>query len=115
MKVGDRIRVRLTITAKQDTEYVLIEDAFPAGCEVTERGDISEAGEWGEWWSSVDVRDDRAAFFARSVTAGTHTIEYNLRPQTPGTYHALPTLVQAMYAPEKRAFSNEATVEVRTK
>lgn len=115
MQVGDRIRVRLTITAKRDMDYVLIEDAFPAGCEVTERGDISEAYAWSEWWSSVDVRDDRAAFFARFMKVGTHTIEYNLRPQSPGTYHALPTLVQAMYAPEKRAFSTEATVEVRTK
>ena len=36
-----------------------------------------------------------------------------LRAQTPGSYHTLPALVQAMYAPETRGESAEARVEVR--
>ena len=39
----------------------------------------------------------RAHVFARSLPKGEHVIEYNLRAQTPGSYHTLPTLVQAMY------------------
>lgn len=113
LQQGDRIRVRLTLTVPRDMAYVLIEDPFPAGCEVMERGDAEEVVEWGYWWSSIDVRDDRIAFFARTLSKGTHTIEYNLRAQTPGSYHTLPTLLQAMYAPETRAESEEARVEVR--
>jgi uncharacterized protein YfaS (alpha-2-macroglobulin family) len=109
----DRIRVRLTVNVPRDMAYVLIEDPFPAGCEVTERGEAEEVVEWNYWWSSVDVRDDRVAFFARTLTKGQHVIEYNLRAQTPGVYHTLPTLLQAMYAPQTRAESAEARIEIK--
>ena len=110
---GDRIRVRLTIDAPRDMAYVLIEDPFPAGCEVNERGDASEVVDWGYWWQGVDVRDDRIAFFAKTITKGKHVIEYNLRAQTPGIYHTLPTLVQGMYTPETRAETSETRVEIK--
>ncbi len=110
---GDRIRVRLTIDSPRDMAYVLVEDPFPSGCEVNERGDASEVVEWGYWWQGVDVRDDHIAFFAKTITKGKHVIEYNLRAQTPGSYHALPTLVQGMYTPETRAETAETRVEIK--
>jgi uncharacterized protein YfaS (alpha-2-macroglobulin family) len=114
LKQGDQIRVRLTLNVTRDMSYVLIEDPFPSGCEVTERGttDVT-SDDWDYWWSSMDVRDDRIAFFARTLTKGKHTIQYNLRAQTPGSYHALPSLLQAMYAPETRAEAAETQVVVR--
>ena len=113
LRTGDQVRVRLTITVPEDLAYVVIEDPFPAGMEVTERGSVDEVSEWNYWWSSMDVRDDQIAFFARSLRHGTHVLEYNLRPLTPGTYHALPTLVQEMYAPAMRSESAETGVQVR--
>jgi uncharacterized protein YfaS (alpha-2-macroglobulin family) len=113
LRQGDRVRVRLTLNVPRDMSYVLVEDPFPSGCEVTERGSADETVEWGYWYSSVDVRDDRIAFFARRLTKGKHTIEYNLRAQTPGSYRALPALLQPMYAPAVRAESAEATVVVQ--
>jgi uncharacterized protein YfaS (alpha-2-macroglobulin family) len=113
LQSGQPIRVRLTIDAPRDMEYVLIEDAFPAGCEVSERGDADDVTDWSYWWSSVDVRDDRIAFFARDLPKGKHVVEYNLRAQTPGSYHTLPTLVQPMYAPELKALSDEARIEIK--
>ena len=110
---GDRIRVRLTIDAPRDMAYVLIEDPFPSGCEVSERGDASEVVDWGYWWQGVDVRDDHIAFFAKTITKGRHVIEYNLRAQTPGSYHTLPTLVQGMYTPDTRAETAETRVEIK--
>jgi hypothetical protein len=105
--------VRLTFQVPSDLSYVLIEDAFPSGCEVTERGEAGEGSEdWDNWWSSTDVRDDRIAFFARRMSRGKHTVEYNLRAQTPGTFAALPTLLQAMYAPDVRAESAEDRVVI---
>ncbi len=75
---GERIRVRLTITTSRELAYVLLEDPFPAGFEVTERGS-ADIEEWRYWWAGTDVRDDRVAFFVRSLPAGKHVIEYNLR------------------------------------
>ena len=113
LALGDRIKVRLTIDAPRDLSYVLIEDAFPSGLEATERGDSDEVVEWGYWWSSVDLRDDRIAFFARALSKGRHVIEYNLRAQTPGTCRALPTLVQAMYSPDIEAETAEDKLEIK--
>lgn len=114
LRVGDRVRVRLTIDAPRDVSYVLIEDAFPSGCEVTERGSAEETvDDWDSWWSSTDVRDDRVAFFARRLSRGRHVIEYNLRAQTAGDYRVLPAMLQAMYAPDLRAESEAARVTVR--
>jgi uncharacterized protein YfaS (alpha-2-macroglobulin family) len=110
---GDRLIVRLTITVPRDMSYVLIEDPYPSGCEVTERGMSDEVVEWSYWWSAIDVRDDKVAFFARNLTQGEHVIEYNLRAQTPGASHTLPTMLQAMYEPSLRAYSAEARVEVK--
>ena len=112
---GAQIRVKLTIDAPRDLDYVLIEDPFPAGCEVTQRGTADEEGNavWNYWWSHVDVRDEKVAFFARSISKGRHVIEYNLRAQTPGSYHTLPAIMESMYAPEVHAESAESRVEVR--
>jgi hypothetical protein len=111
---GDRIRVRLKLHVPRDLSYVLIEDAFPSGCEVTERGDAGETiDDWTFWYDSIDVRDDRVAFFVRTLRAGEHTIEYNLRAQTPGRYRTLPAQLQCMYAPNVRAESGETPIEIR--
>lgn len=110
---GDRIRVRITIEAPRNMDYVLIEDPLPAGCEVTERGDAAEVVDWGYWYDSIDVRDDRVAFFVRSLSQGEHVIEYNVRAKTHGSYHAMPTLLQAMYSPDMHAESAEDRVMIR--
>jgi uncharacterized protein YfaS (alpha-2-macroglobulin family) len=112
---GDNVRVRLTITSKTALAYVLIEDNFVPGCEPTQRGsaDVSDAGDWDYWWDATEIRDDRIAFFARSLPAGRHVVEYTLRAQTPGRYRALPATVQPMYAPKIRADSGETALEIR--
>jgi uncharacterized protein YfaS (alpha-2-macroglobulin family) len=112
-KQGDRLIVRLTVKVPQEVSYVLIEDPYPSGFEVTERGMSDEVVVWSYWWSAIDVRDDKIAFFARSLTKGEHVIEYNLRAQTPGANHALPTMLQAMYEPSIRAYSPEARIEIK--
>ncbi|MDR7417847.1 MAG: MG2 domain-containing protein [Armatimonadota bacterium] len=112
LRQGDRVLVRLTIATTEPLAYLLIEDPFPAGFEVTERGS-AEMDEWHYWWASTDVRDDRIVFFIRSLKPGTHTIEYNLRAQTPGRYQALPAVLQGMYNPERRAESAGARVVIK--
>jgi uncharacterized protein YfaS (alpha-2-macroglobulin family) len=104
MQQGDRVLVRLSITAHRDLAYILIEDPFPAGFEPTERG-TAEIDEWTSWWTNTDVRDDRITFFVRRLPAGEHVIEYNLRAQTPGRYNALPAVLHGMYTQAVRAES----------
>ena len=103
------------MTSDRESSYVLIEDTFPSGAEVTERGTADEeetGGDWNFWYDHVDVRDDRIAFFARKLPKGKHVLEYNLKAQTPGTCHALPTTVQTMYDPGFHGESNTNRLEI---
>jgi hypothetical protein len=109
---GDRVLVRLTITAERDLAYLVLEDPFPSGFEPTERG-TAEIDQWTSWWANTDVRDDRIAFFVRRLPAGKHVIEYNLRAQTPGRYNALPAALHGMYTPALRAESRGVRVVIK--
>ena len=109
---GEPILVRLTIITPKPLEYMVIEDPLPAGCEVQERGDV-EPWEWSQWYSDMEVRDEKVAFFARSLPAGKSTLEYHLRPQIPGEYHVMPTTTYDMYAPELRGSGAETRVRIR--
>ena len=114
-KQGEGVRVRLTLTVPKELEYVLIEDAFPAGLEPTERGTAettSDFSTWSEWYSNVDVRDDRIAVFARRLTAGKHVFTYHLRAQTPGKFGVLPASLAPMYVDGFQAQSRGGQIEV---
>lgn len=109
---GSPVRVRLTVTALRDTRFVIVTDPLPAGLEPDYRGEDPDE-EWHEWYSALDVRDDRVAVFARNLTPGNHVIEYIVRAQRPGRYTAMPARVECMYAPETRAETAARTIEVR--
>jgi uncharacterized protein YfaS (alpha-2-macroglobulin family) len=100
---GERLRVRLHLNALTDLEYVAIEDPRPSGLEAVEN-----LSGW-DWNGTLGLRreqqEDRTAFFAGQVPQGQHVIEYDLRAETPGRYHAMPALAYAMYAPQISASS----------
>jgi len=108
---GEPTLVRLTIRAPREHEFIIIEDPLPAGCEVSERGDL-EQWEWSYWYSDMEVRDEKVAFFARHLPLKS-VIEYHLRPQIPGDYHVMPTQVYSMYNPELRGSAAETRVRLR--
>jgi uncharacterized protein YfaS (alpha-2-macroglobulin family) len=59
-----------------------------------------------------ELRDRHVAVFADKLPQGTWEMRYELRAETPGTFHALPVLGHAMYVPEIRCNSDELRVEV---
>ena len=59
----------------------------------------------------AELRDRKLALFIDRLPEGTWEIRYELRAQTPGAFHALPLIGQAMYVPEIRA--NGAEVRLR--
>lgn len=112
LTAGETVRVRLSIVAKRNLDYVLIEDPYPAGCDLNDRGDPDDAESWQNWWAASDPRDDHIAFFARHIERGKSVLEYNLRASAPGVYAALPALAQAMYAPQVKAETAATTVQI---
>ena len=59
----------------------------------------------------MEPRDQTVDFFIRDLPRGTHTLRYQLRAEAPGTYHALPATVAAMYASELRGNSDDIRLE----
>jgi uncharacterized protein YfaS (alpha-2-macroglobulin family)/tetratricopeptide (TPR) repeat protein len=118
---GERVRVDITLEAKNHYEYLIVEDWKPAGFETVDlhsgtvyfqaiRPDDQESP--ATTWSYREFRDQKAAFFITKLPQGRHRISYTLRAETPGVFHGMPNQVHAMYVPEIRANSAEMRVTV---
>jgi len=126
---GDRIKVTLTIESKNHYEYLLFEDLKPAGFESVElqsggglrlRG-IDEPGVdrllppgfRGGSHVHRELRDSKVALFVDRLPEGFWQIQYEFRAETPGQFHALSVMAEAMYVREIRANSREFRVQVQ--
>jgi len=115
---GERVEVVVTVEAKNDYSYLLFEDLKPAGFEAVELQSgqpmfATNTKTGRSTWAYQELRDRKVATFIDQLGQGIWEIKYTLRAETPGTFHALPLLGQAMYVPDIRANSEEVRVEVR--
>jgi uncharacterized protein YfaS (alpha-2-macroglobulin family) len=111
-KVGDIVRVKLTIDMPSEGWYMMVTDPLPAGFEAINYSlNTSGIEPRGErfYWSRPDLRDNRAVFFTTYMWKGKHTYAYLIRATTSGTFRALPAEVTPMYEPE--VFGRSASVE----
>ena len=114
-KLGDVIRVDLTIIAPNDLYYVIVEDPLPAGGEAIDTGlattsllamdptltrQNSRYWWWWRWYSRSELRDEKVVLFADVLGKGTYEYSYTFRATLPGDYHVIPTVAQEMYFPE---------------
>ncbi len=106
---GDLVEVELAIDSKNDYEYVILEDFKAAGCEAVDlqSGYLPSAN-----GAYVEFRDNRTSVFLRTIDRGRSSVSFRLRAEVPGTFHALPTRLSAMYAPELRGNSDEIRVRI---
>jgi len=127
VKLGETVRVKVTIIAPADRNYVVIEDLLPAGLEAVdarlknvdpalkekleaERTQASQKqfggymAPWFRWyyspWQQVDVRDDRAVLQADRLPKGVYEYVYYARATTPGSFFVAPAHAEETYFPE---------------
>jgi hypothetical protein len=136
LKSGERVEVILTIEAKNDLRYLMLEDLKPAGLESVavqsgpgpparrlSRLALEERQASGLRTPLLndmgirrrvyrELRDRKVALFIDSLEQGFWEIRYELRAEVPGVFHALPLSAEAMYAPEIRANSQEQHLKV---
>lgn len=95
---GSMVEVELLVTSKNDYEYLIVEDQKAASLEPIE---LQSGYSWNAGLGVYrEFRDQKVSFFLRVLPQGTHSIRYRLRAEAPGHFTALPTVAQAMYAPE---------------
>jgi uncharacterized protein YfaS (alpha-2-macroglobulin family) len=66
-------------------------------------------------WVYQELRDRKVALFIDKLPEGVWQIRYDLRAETPGAFHALPVMAQAMYVPEIRSNGTEVRLTVEDK
>lgn len=110
VKPQDVIQVNITLETDTDSEYVIIEDMKPAGCEAEESE--SNTRYWNWWYAQREYRDEKVVFFATHLWHGKQVLTYRLRAETPGTYRVLPTDAALMYLPEVGGHGNEFILKV---
>ena len=103
------MEIELVIDSKNVYEYLIFEDMKAASFEPEELRSGYSGNGLGAY---MELRDNRVAFFVRSLARGKHSVSYRMRAETPGRFSALPTRGSAMYAPELKANSAEFKVIV---
>jgi uncharacterized protein YfaS (alpha-2-macroglobulin family) len=126
-RLGDVVRVTVTVVAPADRNYIVLEDLLPAGLEAidprlkttdprlkaqleADRRSAAKAPEllynapWLRWyynpWQQVDLRDDRVTVSARTLPKGVYEFVYYARATTPGEFFVPPVVVEESYFPE---------------
>lgn len=111
--VGDVISVTVTIIAPTDLYHVRVDAPIPAGTEpidpslANEQTMLGDGGApiyssyWSYWAPTYrDYRDEKVAYFATYLPAGTYQYTFHVRASVPGEYRVLPAYGEMMYFTE---------------
>ena len=137
VKSGERVETVITVEAKNNYEYLLFEDLKPAGLEAVQirsgenvyAREVKSGALSGQSaslmnytaasdftgrtrWVYQELRDRKVALFIDHLPEGAWQLSYEMRAESPGAFHALPVLGQAMYVPEIRANGEEVRISV---
>lgn len=94
MKVGDRIKVKITITADRDFDFITVTDKRAACLEP-----VSQLSGFG-WGYYKELHDTETKYYFDKFAKGTHVIETEYYVTRTGTYSTGITTVESTYAPE---------------
>ncbi|MCC6381278.1 MAG: alpha-2-macroglobulin, partial [Dehalococcoidia bacterium] len=125
-KVGEVVRVTVTVVAPAERDYVVVNDLLPAGLEpidpqlkttdpalaaklqadraASRPADALYYAPWFGWyWSPFDqvvTRDDRVTLRATKLPKGVHEFVYYARATTPGDFFVAPAHAEESFFPE---------------
>ncbi len=107
-KLGERIKVRITVINDDPIQYVHLKDSRPAGVEPV----YSPSGyQWrkGYYFSSKDASTN---YFMDRLPKGRSIYEYEVKANNPGTFNSGITTVGCMYDPAINARSANAILTI---
>lgn len=110
IKRGDKIRVRLTITAGNPMEYLHIHDQRAAGLEPNIQLSGYRHNRGLGYYQTM--HDASADFFIDLLPKGTWTIEYDLNAVQAGKMSQGYANIECLYAPEMKAHSEGKMIKI---
>ncbi len=111
VKPGDLLEVELISSAKNDYDYVVLQDSMPAGFEY----DAPVSGWMWNWTAPMyaEYKERGVKFYLRNMARGKSNAFYRIRAQLPGTVTALPARGFGIYAPELKCNSSQNTIKTK--
>ncbi|MBD5208820.1 MAG: hypothetical protein HDS80_02595 [Bacteroidales bacterium] len=110
LKVGDKVRVLITLEVSDDMSYVTVEDWRSASMEPAEQISGLKRTEAGLCYA--EVRDAKTTFFYNRLPAGTFILSYDCYMTHAGDFSAGMTHVQSAYSPEFTSRSEGEEVKI---
>jgi len=107
LKVGDRIKIRITIENDRDLDFVQVIDKRAACMEPV--GQLS-GYHWGYYCTP---RDNSTNYYFDRMAKGTHVIETEYFVDRAGTYETGSCTAQCAYAPEFHGIAPSLTLKVK--
>ena len=107
LKVGDRIKMRITITADRDYDFVQVVDKRAACLEP-----VRQLSGWHQG-SYCTPKDYTTNYYFDCLSKGTHVIESEYYIDRAGLYETGTCTVECAYAPEFRGVAPSLTLEVK--
>lgn len=106
LKVGDKVKVTITIRADRDYDFVMVKDSRAACMEPATQ--LSGYG-WGYYCTPKDCSTN---YYFDGMSKGKHVIETEYYIDRAGRYETGTCVVQCAYAPEYTAHTASSTIEV---
>ncbi|MDE7466511.1 MAG: hypothetical protein K2M59_08835 [Muribaculaceae bacterium] len=103
LKVGDKVRVTLTVTSDRDLDYVTIKDNRAACLEPSDQ--VSGYAESDGIWMYGEIRNESTNLFIPFLPKGSHVISYDCNVDRAGEYSLGIATAQSLYAPQITAHS----------
>lgn len=113
LKVGDKVRVTLTVTCDKDMNYVALVDERAACLEPDAQ--LSEYTVTDGLWAYREVRDTKTSFFIGFLPKGVNVISYDCHVDREGDYALGIASVQSQYSPAQVAHSAGQLISVKGK
>lgn len=126
---GNVYKVTVSVSSQYDRNFVMLEDAVPAGFEVIKTGFETESSYYAQVLSSIrsqqakkngwrtfdhqEYYNDRVISFATNMSKGEHLFTYLVRANYKGKYSMFPAKAFLMYSPEVYGSSNSSEIEIK--
>lgn len=110
LKVGDKVKVELTIVNDRDMDYVAIDDSRAACFRPVEQ--LPHPVAMDGIYFYLENRTDRTRIFVDRLPRGRYIISYDLWVTASGSYASGIATLQSQYAPELTAHSSGVRLEV---
>jgi sRNA-binding regulator protein Hfq len=107
LKVGDRVKVTITIQADRDYDFVQVADKRAACMEPMNQ---LSGYHWGYYCAP---KDNATYYYFDLLSKGKHTVSTVYYIDRAGTYHTGTCSAQCAYAPEYRALAPSTTLNVK--